>query len=94
MRYLWVLLLVACQHEVRSGEPAPVIRPQPADKCGAACARMALLSCEEASPVTTDAGTISCEEMCRYLSANGVALDLDCVSTVASCVEIDTKCNP
>jgi hypothetical protein len=91
-----VLLLCACVRcaEKANGEPAPVIRPQPSERCGEACDRMAALGCDEAKPVEdVDGGLTSCAEFCKYLTANGVAWNLDCLVLVSTCDEIELKCN-
>jgi hypothetical protein len=55
--------------------------------CAAACANMARLGCEAASP--TPEGD-SCEDVCKSVQASGIVkFDLGCRATASTCAKVD-----
>jgi hypothetical protein len=100
MKYLLVLSVILCGCGCGNGEPEPHVTPVPGvERCGEACARMAMVgpdggACEESQPVqTVDGGLMSCTDFCVYQHDNGVYWNTDCLTTITTCVEIESVCN-
>jgi len=104
-----VTCIVGCGCAVQSGDPAPVIRPQPgAELCGEVAAHIGPdgLNCPEGLPVpvndegTTecepDAGALECislEEFCVEQHQKGIYWNTECMVQITDCAEIETVCN-
>jgi len=91
MKYV-VLLLSLLGFSCGSCQPPPVvIQPNDTDRCGAACAHLVALGCEEGQPLPD--GT-SCEEFCVDSQVNGHALAPSCVEKVKACADLKTCLAP
>lgn len=84
------VLLASCSGSPDSYRVAP--EPEGTDRCGAGCARLKELSCEEANgsdPSDPD----SCRKDCEYVQREGkVDLNVACWPTISRCEELETKC--
>lgn len=86
-------LLFACAGP--GEDPAPHVTPVCGiELCGEACTHMAELGCEEGTPVELpDGGSMSCSEFCQYEHENGVYWNTECIVSITTCEQIESKCN-
>ena len=91
MKKLTILILVVLFLVVscRITPPPMPIEPPDTSSCPSACDRMKMLNCPEGEDLPD--GT-TCTEFCIETQKRGHALSPQCLKTINTCEEIETKC--
>jgi hypothetical protein len=76
-----------------------VVKPDPklptdTEMCGAACANLQELGCEEGEDFTDGEGqTVTCIKFCEDTQKSGHALNPTCAATITACDQLEPECS-